>query len=541
MTPFFWSTISSWIKNFDKIGIASDSYRCDNLKTIYIPKSIKYIHTDAFYGCDNIQNIYYEGSEEEWLESLKGDTGAGLDINDIYQAAIANGFEGTFEEFLRQYFQDTSIEGKSAYEIAVENGYKGTEEEWLASLKGETGMAGSDGEKGDSIDLYATYLKLVELGEIDCSFLEFVQKYLNVDLNSTNQYAISKAILSAVKIITTNDVLVDDEGNYNTDATGKSGAGVIYKINKASGDAYIITNYHVAYDTDSKAGGPMKYVYVNLLGNQYLDGAIPAKCIGGSATYDIAVLEIKNSEILRNSDAKAIEVFNSNNLVAGTKAIAIGNPQGEGIAVTEGIVSVDSEEIYMDPLSKEDVTLTENGEVEMRVIRFDAAINQGNSGGGLFNEKAELIGIVNAKIISSSIVGFSYAIPSNIAVNVADNLIRNYNGVTPSKVIKCLVGIQISVTNSYTVYDAQTSTTKIVEDVVVYDVSLTSSLYGKLQKGDIIKTIIINGETLEVTRNFVILDACLKADVGTNATMIIKRGNQIISYDFTFKSSTIIG
>lgn len=482
----------------------------------------------------------FVGTEEEWLESLKGNDGKSLQILDIYNEAVAAGYKGTLLDFVEQYFDGATIEAKSAYQLAVDEGYEGSLEDWLASLKGETGMAGADGAKGDSIDLYETYQKLIELGEIDCSFLEFVQDYLNVDLNLSNQKAISNAILSAVKIIATNDNLYNSNGEVNTDAQGKSGAGVIYKLNKESGDAYIITNYHVVYDSDLTKT-TLNHIYVNLLGNQYLDGAIKATYIGGSATYDIAVLQIRDSEILRNSDAKAVEVFNSNEIAVGTTAIAIGNPQGEGISATEGIVSVDSEEIYMEPISTENVTLNEDDEVEMRVIRIDTAINPGNSGGGLFNENGELIGIVNAKIVSSTIVGFGYAIPSTIATNVADNLIRNYDGVNPSRVQKCLVGIMIGVTNSYAVYDESTSSTKIIEEVSVAEVSETSVLYGKLQENDIIKSILINGETLNVTRNFVILDACLKASVGTNATITVQRGEELISYNFTFKTSTIVG
>lgn len=482
----------------------------------------------------------FVGTEKEWLESLKGEDGKDLQILDIYDAAVESGYKGSLTDFLREFFKDATIEGKSAYQIAKENGYEGTEEEWLASLKGETGMAGSDGEPGESIDLYATYLKLYELGEINCSYLEFVQNYLNVDVNTSNQKAISKAILSAVKIVVTNDELFDSEGNVNKSAEGKAGAGVIYKLNKASGDAYIITNYHVVYDSDV-TNQIMKNIYVNLLGNQYLDGVIKAKYIGGSATYDIAILEIKDSQILRESDARAVDIYDSNKLVAGTTAIAIGNPHGEGISATQGIVSVDSETIYMDPISKENVTLTEKGELEMRVIRLDAAINPGNSGGGLFNENGELIGIVNAKIISSTVEGFGYAIPSSIAINVADNLIRNYDGKTPSRVIKCLFGIMIGVTNSYTSYDKLTSTTHIIEDVTIVEVTPTSILNGKILANDIIKSVTINGKTIEITRNFMMLDVCLMAESGTNATITVLRDNQEYSYDFTFQTTTLVG
>lgn len=480
----------------------------------------------------------FVGTEAEWLESLKGKDGENLNILDIYNAALESGeYSGDFLSFVNEYFSNANYEGVTAYEIAVANGFKGTEEEWLASLKGE---AGADGPKGDSIDLYEVYLKLIELGELnqdECSYLQFIQNYINVTQSS--QQSISKAILSAVKIVATNSPLFDSEGNTIQGVKGSSGAGVIYRINKSQGDCYIITNYHVAYDTNLEA--PHNYFYVNMIGNQYLSDAVMAKYIGGSATYDIAVLEIKNSELIKTSDAVSAEIYDSNLVVAGTKAIAIGNPQGDGIAVTEGIVSVESEDISMTPTSTDNVTLNENNEVTMRVMRIDTPVNPGNSGGGLFDEKGRLIGIVNAKIIASTVADISYAIPSNIAVNVAENIRRNYNGYTPAKISKCLVGITITVMDSYFQYDPLTSTTRIYEEVVIKEVSSTSPLYNQIQVADIIKSFTLDGVTYDITRNFVILDVCLKASIGSKAQITVLRDNQLYTYDFVFSNSVIVG
>ena len=511
----------------------------------------------------------FVGTEAEWLESLKGEDGKSLHILDIYNSAIERGeFQGTLLEFVEIYFNGVDIEGKSAYDLYVESlddpSTALSKEEWLASLKGDTGMAGADGEKGDAIDLYQTYLDLVELGEANggldkekVSFLQFVQQYLNVEQNTSNQGVISNAILSAVKIVSTNDTIINSDGSLNDDIYGAGGAGVIYKINKTSGDAYIITNYHVVFDrNDTKS--VYKHIYVNLYGdesiikivnNRYVINSMEAKFIGGSATYDIAVLQIKDSSKLRESDAKAVEVFDSNNLVVGMTAIAIGFPEGEGISVTEGIVSVDSEHIFMDPISTENVTLTEQGEVDMRVLRMDTPVNNGNSGGGLFNNKGQLIGIANAKIISSTVVNFGYAIPSNIAINVANNLIRNYDEKTgTSKIIKPLMGIGIIVTNSSAKYDFATSTTKIYEEITIESISYDSPLYGYVLKGDIIKSIAFGGTTYEATRNFVILDACLNADVGMSFSITVIRNGEEIEFSkdnsgntFKFVKSTIIG
>ena len=514
----------------------------------------------------------FVGTEAEWLESLKGEKGDSLHILDIYNAALESGeFEGSLLEFVEQYFTDKDIEGKSAYEIYLESLPEGstplTEAEWIASLKGDTGMAGADGEKGDSINLYQTYLDLVELGEANggldkdkVSFLQFVKQYLNVDVNSSYQENISRAILSAVKISATNDNPLNIDGTINEDAKGSAGAGVIYKLNKEAGDAYIITNYHVIYDS-SETKSAYKNIYVNLYGDEsiyspiddytYEMNAIQATFIGGSATYDVAVLQIKNSEKLKNSDARPIDVFDSNDIVVGTPAIAIGNPQANGIAVTEGIVSVDSETISLYPIS-DDPNVINNayGETDMRVMRIDTAVNSGNSGGGLFNQYGQLIGIVNAKIVSTTIVNVGYAIPSNIVVNVADKIIENYNPTTGvSYLKKVVIGITIQVVASRAKYDPTTSTTKIYEDIAVISVDSASPLFGYIKEGDIIRSLTFGGKTYYATRNFVILDACIRGQVGMEFSMVVERNGEEITlsknkFGSTFKflrESAIIG
>lgn len=82
----------------------------------------------------------YRGTEEEWLASLKGNTGQ--NGRSAYELAVENGYRGTLEEWLASL---NGNNGLSAYELAVENGYRGTEEEWLASLKGTAGDKGDDG------------------------------------------------------------------------------------------------------------------------------------------------------------------------------------------------------------------------------------------------------------------------------------------------------------------------------------------------------------------------------------------------------------
>ena len=141
----------------------------------------------------------FEGTEAEWLESLKGESGSSLKIEDIYEAAKKEGYNGSLLDFIKEYFTDTEITGQSAYELAVELGFKGSKEEWINSLKGETGPAGETA----SADPYLVYQRLVEEGLFDGSYLEFVEEYLKVDStgSGSNVLTISNALRSSVSII----------------------------------------------------------------------------------------------------------------------------------------------------------------------------------------------------------------------------------------------------------------------------------------------------------------------------------------------------
>ena len=195
----------------------------------------------------------------------------------------------------------------------------------------------------------------------------------------------------------------------------------------------------------------------------------------------------------------------------------------------------------MTPVTTKNVTLNENGKVAMRVIRIDAPVNSGNSGGGLYNANGELIGIVNAKMIISDVENIGYAIPSTLATNVADNIIQNCDGEENVYVKKCLMGVTIKVNSTAACFDEKTNTTYLKEEIIVMDVASGSVAYNKLFVDDIIKSITINGFTYEVTRNFILVEACLKAKPGDVATMKVLRNGLEVTVSITFGDSTIIG
>ncbi len=415
----------------------------------------------------------------------------------------------------------------SAYDIAVKNGFSGTEREWLESLKGEDGRDGESGKDGQDshVTIEEIYAAAVKAG-YDKDFLTFIGEYLSSSAGQyETEYAINKALLSAVDVIATFKVA---QGGTLTEG-GSSGSGVIYQIDKEKGDALIITNYHVVYNVSAYGEDKIaSKITLYLYGSEHKDYAIDAKYVGGSMTYDIAVLKVEGSEVLKNSSASAIKIADSNTIKVGSTAIAIGNPDAAGISTTVGVVSVDSEYITM-------LGADERTTVTFRCLRIDTAINPGNSGGGLFNAKGELIGIVNAKTIDDSIEGMGYAIPSVLAINVAENILWNATGGRTG-VSKGLMGVTVTAKESKAVYNEELQMTEIVETVVVDSVTEGSLVSGILQKDDIMVSISHNGVESKCTRMFIVVDYMLKVRPNEQITITFIRGGQTYQETVTIRS-----
>ena len=242
---------------------------------------------------------------------------------------------------------------------------------------------------------------------------------------------------------------------------------------------------------------------------------IPATFVGGSSTYDIAVLKIK-SDIYKNSGAYKATLGDSSNLLVGEQVIAIGNPEAEGISATYGIISVVNDSISM-------TSSTSNQTINYREIRIDAAVNSGNSGGGLFDINGNLIGIVNAKSVDTSIEGMCYAIPINLAYAVATKIINTCDGVNTTTIKKNLLGINIEVLTSRSEYDKETKTTKIYQEIGVSDVSESGPSYRKLRSGDKIINITYDNVTYPVTDLYSIEDVLLKTNLNDTVELYIER------------------
>ena len=411
------------------------------------------------------------------------------------------------------------VRGASAYEIAVRNGFVGTEKEWLATLKGANGLNGKDGEDYKAYDVRAIYDAAIESGEFEGTFSEFVAEYFSENPRGTSE-TIAKGLYSSCMIEARTSV-----GSQ----TGSAGSGVIYYVDKERGDALIITNFHVVYEAEATTANHISpEIYTYLYGNKLSSGMIPCKYLGGTTQYDLALLKVENSDIIRNSEiVSAFDFGDSDDLTLGETVYAIGNAEGDGISVTKGIIGVDSEEIQLwsDKL---------NRSFKMRVFRFDAAISPGNSGGGIFNAKGELLGICNAKTSDTKSDGMGYAIPANVIKSVVEKLYKDCDGETRFDLYKPMIGITIAESVSHAEYNAEKARVDIIADVYIGGV-LESCLYkDRLRENDQIKFYSINGgEKIAVRRYYSTVDAVLGLGVGDTVTLYIVRGGTELEVPIT--------
>ncbi len=412
-------------------------------------------------------------------------------------------------------------EPKSAYDVAVSNGFVGTEEQWLASLKGqdldimdiyETAVAnGAYSGNGDFLTFLTDYLKL-DSDMIAKAILEYQAK-------DTSQVT-ALPLLSSVSIVCPGSI---------ANGGGTTGSGVILSLEKNAGDAYILTNYHVVMQKNAANASPYERIYTYLYGDtQTAQNAITAHYIGGSYSYDLAVLRISGSDRLRTSSAVPTAIADSETVVAGADAIAIGNGAGLGISVTRGIVSIDSKLVQVS-----------NGQATQRLIQIDTPVNEGNSGGGLFNSSGKLIGIVSAKMAEDGVENIGYAIPSNIAIRAAKRIISDFEAVGSTAFINPVslkvvqLGVEMEVSDAHAAYDIEHQVTYLTETVKVKSVTLGSLAKANgLLVGDILKSIDVDGTTIEVRRDFSFRDALMLCEPGSTVTITVMRDNLLKTITF---------
>ena len=435
----------------------------------------------------------------------------------------------------------------NAYDIAVKNGFKGTEEQWLESLNGTDGM---DGDDGSDLDIKEVYEAAKEAG-YQGTFLEFLKEYLSADIVENNDTeTIAKNVSSVVSVccaFTTTTTYRQQLmfGGFTTktvvNASASAGSGVVIELDKEKGNALVVTNYHVLYSTGVDTENDISdciYLYPYGARNFFTSGAnasgelsdanedgkidkndqgdmggdgIKATFVGGAMDYDVALLKIENSEYLKTSAVTKAKMGNSDAVTVGEKVYAIGNANGQGISATMGVISVESETIGMS--SMENATQT----VNYRVLRTDAAINHGNSGGALFNAAGELIGITNAKNVEDETDNMGYALPITQVKYLIEN-IKDNDGV----VKRAMLGIMCAKTASNASL-SDSGKLVITEEITVASVSSGVAADGKLKVGDVFQSITINGKTTAITRDYLLNDLLLTVRKGDTITFKVFR------------------
>ncbi len=308
--------------------------------------------------------------------------------------------------------------------------------------------------------------------------------YSNTQYSSLKE-GISKAYNTVVEV--TSDATSSFFGQQYESIS--MGSGVI-----VSADGYIITNEHVI-------DGATTITVEDVNGNTY-----DATLIGSDSKTDIAVLKI-DAENLTYA-----EIADSDSLEIGDDAIVIGNPLGTGISVTNGIISALNKEVTIENET-------------MYLIQTNAAVNKGNSGGGLFDINGNLIGIVNAKSSSTSssvsVEGLGYAIPSNTVINIANDIIDN--GYVRNR---ATLGVTITEISQDTAgFPKGVYITSIVEGGAADDAGLQT--YDRI--------VALDGKEVN---SYSELSAILNSmSIGDNTTITVIRNNEELTLDITLKEN----
>lgn len=263
-------------------------------------------------------------------------------------------------------------------------------------------------------------------------------------------------------------------------------------------DGYIMTNYHVI-ESAQKSEHKIQVLFKD-------KSSFEAKIVGFDEDNDVAVLKIDAS------DLSPVSIGNSDDIAVGDSVFAIGNPLGElDFSMTSGRVSA----------LDRSITIERNG-TAINMFQFDAAINSGNSGGPVYNESGEVIGIATAKVGSSGVEGLGFAIPINDAADIANELITK--GYVSGK---AYMGVNID--NRYTSVYAQYYS--MPEGAYVYNVESG----GCAEKSGLAAGDIITKVGSEAIGGYSDLNAAIKSfKAGESTEIVVYRGGEYVKLSITF-------
>lgn len=265
-------------------------------------------------------------------------------------------------------------------------------------------------------------------------------------------------------------------------------------------EGHILTNYHVIEGASS--------ITVNFNGTDY-----EAELVGSDPSSDLAVLSITPDE----NTPTPIEAGSSSDLALGEWVMTIGAPKGESQSVSQGIVS------GLSRTASYDLDTTEA--IYTGLIQTDAMINEGSSGGALVNAEGQLVGITTLSATTTGDwAGMSYAIPSDYAMSVADQIIEN------GKVEHPFVGVRLG---DVTPYNYQSTGGSSYWGAYVGEVIAGGPAEAAgLQEGDVITA--IDGEDVSSTDDAMI--AIRSHAIGDTVTFTVDRQGKSVDVDVTLGS-----
>ena len=249
-------------------------------------------------------------------------------------------------------------------------------------------------------------------------------------------------------------------------------------------DGLIVTNNHVVENADS--------VTVTLVDGR----TFTAETVRTDSLSDLAIVKVNASNL------PSAEVGDSDTLQVGDWVVAIGNSLGMGISATAGIVSAKGVSLSVS-----------EGQTQEDLIQTDAAINPGNSGGPLVNMAGEVIGINSIKIAQVGVEGMGYAISSNTARPIIQQLVQK------GYVVRPWLGVGLYTVDQYAVMRYGLA---VEEGALVTEVAADSpAAEAGIQAGDVITS--FDGE--EITSADDLIQAIHSSEIGQRVEIIFWRGN----------------
>lgn len=294
-----------------------------------------------------------------------------------------------------------------------------------------------------------------------------------------------------------------EEGDLDEAGTG---SGAVYRTD---GDqAFVFTNNHVVAGSDA-------------IEVMFSDGEIvEAEIVGADEYTDLAVLSIDAEHV-----ESVAEFGDSKELTLGEPAIAVGSPLGGDFAlsVTSGVVSGVNRTVPVD--NDRDGTI----DWEMTAIQTDAAINPGNSGGPLVNVNGQVIGINSMKISSNVVEGMGFAIPSNDAVSIINELETN------GEINRPVLGVSLldsNLLNDQQIAEITGSNEPIDQGAIVVEVASDSAAAeADIQAGDVFTS--FNGEP--VINSMELKQAVYTTRIGDTVEAEIIRDGEPMTVSITMK------